>query len=133
MSRIFSLPTLPFFLTLFWGVLFLYGYHLTHPLDWLSAFFTLLPLSTWHQTLVMLLLLALTGWLLTYRSQRLKAQLEAQIIRHKQEIKALKKQFRGEEQQINTLLQGDLIAYWEWDIQNNQARFSPQWKKMVGL
>lgn len=74
----------------------------------------------------MLLLLALTGWLLTYRSQRLKAQLEAQIIRHKQEIKALKKQFCGEEQQINTLLQGDLIAYWEWDIQNNQARFSPQ-------
>ncbi|WP_178861924.1 sensor domain-containing diguanylate cyclase [Thiomicrorhabdus cannonii] len=133
MSRIFSLPTLPFFLTLFWGVLFLYGYHLTHPQDWLSAFFTLLPLSTWHQTLVMLLLLALTGWLLTYRSQRLRAQLEAQIIQHKQEIKALKKQFRGEEQQINTLLQGDLIAYWEWDIQNNQARFSPQWKKMVGL
>lgn len=133
MSRILPLPTLPLLLTLFWGVLFVYGYHLTHPMDWLSAFFAHLPLTRWQQIMILLLLIAATGWLLTYRSQRLKAQLEAQILQHKQQIKALKQQFRGEEQQISTLLQGDLIAYWEWDIQNNQARFSPQWKKMVGL
>jgi diguanylate cyclase (GGDEF)-like protein/PAS domain S-box-containing protein len=125
-------PTLPLLLlSLSW--LFLCAMVELHPASTLNSALTLLPLPVEQQMVVAtLFMLPLLG-ILNHQKRLLSHQLTEQEQAHQQALKVLKSQYNQEENQLRTLMQSDQIAYWEWDVKANQARFSPQWKKMLGL
>lgn len=51
----------------------------------------------------------------------------------KQEIRALKRQHETEKKRLSVVLDSGRLAYWEWDIKNNQAYFSALWQSMIGF
>lgn len=83
------------------------------------------------------MILFTTLWILSTVSPRmtlkLKEELKQQGLENKQVLKALKKQHQLENNQIQTLMQNEQFAFWEWNIKTKKAIFSPQWKKMIGL
>lgn len=132
MSRLLSrFPIQPLVLVT-WSLLVVLTINLIQPLSLLDPLLAAMPYSPGQQLLILLLLLAPLGLLLTFKSTRLQRALETQQQQHKQEIKSLKQSYNKTDNQIRTLMQSDQIAYWEWDIKNNRADYSPQWKKMLG-
>lgn len=120
-------------LLLLWGLLLLCSVYLITPLAAFSPLFDLLPLAPAEQgMLLLLLMLPVYSWQQS-KNRRLQQQWIQQQKEHKAAIKNLKEAHRKEESPFKNLMQSDQLAYWEWDIKNNQARFSPQWKKMLGI
>lgn len=90
----------------------------------------------WSSEQVVMMLFAVL-WILSIISPRmnlkLKEALKQQDLEHKQALKMLKQQHQLENNQIQTLMQNEQFAFWEWNIKTKKAKFSPQWKKMIGL
>ncbi len=64
---------------------------------------------------------------------RLQAELKQQTLHNKKNLNILKQQHDAENSQIQTLMDNEQFAFWEWNIKTKKAKFSPQWKKMIGL
>jgi len=99
-------------------------YELLFSSDPLNLAFTLATL------LLILMSISLLSAALYHRQLQ---KLQAQELIHKNTVKQLKKQHQAEKHQIQTLIGNEQFAYWEWDIKRNEAQFSNQWKKMLGL
>lgn len=90
----------------------------------------------WSSEQVVIMLFAIL-WLLSIISPRMNLKLKEELIQqgleNKKALKALKQQHQIENNQIQTLMQNEQFAFWEWNIKTKKAKFSPQWKKMIGL
>ncbi|WP_373019323.1 diguanylate cyclase domain-containing protein [Thiomicrorhabdus sp.] len=133
MRTILSSISVQSLLLITWSLLAAYSLYLIHPFPEIQPAIESLPFSIQEQILLLLVLLAVFLVIIFRQNNKLKHQITIQNQEHKNAVKALKSQYRQEENQIHTLMQSDQIAYWEWNIKQNQARFSPQWKKMLGI
>lgn len=114
-----------------WGVLLILSLAPTIPS--LQPLIHWLPITLSQTVWVLLVLLLLTMFKQSRQNRLLQTRLIEQQANHQSQIKQLKRQHDCEDDTFKTLMQNDQIAYWEWDVKHNQARFSPQWKKLLGL
>lgn len=114
-----------------WGVLLILSLAPTMPA--LQPLIHWLPLTLSQAIWVLLALLLLMMFKQTRQNKLLQTQLIEQQANHQSQIKQLKRQHDCEDNTFKTLMQSDQIAYWEWDVKHNKARFSPQWKNLLGL
>ncbi len=94
---------------------------------------TYIPLVPQQLLFALFALLCLLSLLPTLVIQKQQRALTQQALYHKQRLKDLKHKHRSEDRQLQSLMQNEQFAYWEWHIKSNEAQFSAQWKKMIGL
>ncbi|MEA3404922.1 MAG: diguanylate cyclase [Pseudomonadota bacterium] len=136
MKALFLLLTKPSILLLLWFSLVLALWQLLTPIQTMINITLPFELPEQSILLTMVILLGVLSSLSIIspmQSHRLQRELKQQALYYKQLIKDLKHQHQEEDQQIQALMQNEQFAYWEWNIKTNQANFSAQWKKMIGL
>jgi len=67
------------------------------------------------------------------RFQKLHQQTERQAEETTQKLRTLNRQHELEKKRLSFVLDCGRLAYWEWDIKNNQAYFSDLWQEMIGF
>nr|MBD3623330.1 hypothetical protein [Sunxiuqinia sp.] len=65
------------------------------------------------------------------RFQKLNQDTLRQAEEAKQKLRTLKRQHELEKKRLSFVLDCGRLAYWEWDIKNNQAYFSNLWQDMI--
>jgi diguanylate cyclase (GGDEF)-like protein/PAS domain S-box-containing protein len=133
MKPILRFLTRPFITSLLWLSLIVSVVYTLTPIPFLADLTQPIPLSS---ELIAIMLFALL-WGLSILSPQLNLKLQEELketaLEHQKVLKALKQAHQAENHQIQTLMQNEQFAFWEWNIKTKKAKFSPQWKKMIGL
>ncbi|WP_019556010.1 sensor domain-containing diguanylate cyclase [Thiomicrorhabdus arctica] len=125
--------TRPLVISLVWISLIIAILYTVTPIPFIEKQTQSIPWSSGQVVIVLFILLWLLSIISPRMNRKLKEALDQQDLEHKEKLKALKQQHQVENSQILALMQNEQFAFWEWNIQTKKAKYSPQWKKMIGL
>ena len=126
MKPILRFLTRPFTTSLLWLSLILSIVYTLTPIPLLANLTQPIPLSSEHVATMLFAILWGLSILSPKLNLKLQEELKETVLEHKKALKVLKQTHQAENHQIQTLMQNEQFAFWEWSIKTKEAKFSPQ-------